>query len=111
MPKLQSPTHLKAEIYRLELKISTLIPFQPSERLYHKLKQLKEQLHDSTVQQLKLLAQKLRYKADIYADGRRIYSFEHAWTVTPDGKLFHGSTEYQPSELTDGHGRPIHSFL
>ena len=61
--------------------------------------------------ELKRLARVLTYKADVYGPTGRIYSFEAPWTVGVDGAgkpaLFHGTKQYDPNTLRDGHGQLI----
>lgn len=109
MPKLETPSLIKYAIHETESKIRTrslLSPFPPTQ-LLEKLEQLETQLHRSKLKQLQLLIEELETKADIYGPHGRIFTFEHTWRVSPDGKLFHGDTEYQPETLEDGHARKI----
>lgn len=55
---------------------------------------------------LRRLAETLTYKADVYGPTGRIFSHQAKWKVI-DGRLLHGDIEYQPEQLTDGHGRQI----
>lgn len=66
-----------------------------------------QQLPIARRRELKRLARHLTYKADIYGPSGRIYAAEAKFTVSDDGRLFHGQTELDPAQLYDGHGQTI----
>lgn len=68
-----------------------------------------------TLKDYRSLAFRLQHKADVYLNGRRIYSFEGTWQPKTDGVVFvpdDKTRELQPAkgdgDLHDGHGRGIY---
>jgi hypothetical protein len=104
---MKSAALLRYEIARLEKDTAGYLPVPLRAKIEASLAKKKAELPAAERRELKRLARLLTYKADIYGPNGRIYGFEAEFTVSAEGKLFHGTVELDPAQLHDGHGRLI----
>jgi len=87
---------LRYDIHNLTKTMETLPASLWPKNAEATLARKKAELPIAARRELKRLAKVLTYKWDIYGPNGRIYAADAKFTVSPDGKLFHGTTELDP---------------